>query len=177
MSQREITLKDAIELLRQSKDYNEYRRNLGIVVRKYTNEEERQKVLTAIEETKKHLINTNEDFKTKINDTELEARMQMKISGPPRLKNTLKHIIARKKSDLDEWVEKTKFKTVTTSKLKKKKSAEIGCPNPRCVEYGKNMGNIVNNIPACMRCMHKLVSKSEFKDYNRAYWRRYNKKR
>ena len=78
---------------------------------------------------------------------------------------------------VEDWVSQTRFKTIDPEELEKKLDDKIGCPNPKCEDHGKNRGNVINQAPTCMHCNHKLIPKSEFKDYNRKYWRRFNKRR
>lgn len=45
---------------------------------------------------------------------------------------------------------------------------------PICRQGDK--GNIIDTEPACFKCMHKLVKRSELKDFNREYRRKWKKK-
>ena len=57
--------------------------------------------------------------------------------------------------------------------LKEKVETKLVCPI--CKE--KDRGNIVNEKPTCMTCMHDLVPDSDLKKYNREYRRKWKKKR
>ena len=81
------------------------------------------------------------------------------------------------RSSVDDWVAKTRIKVRTPEEAEAALDDKLGCPNPKCEDHGKNSGNIMNDVPACFSCMHKLVPKSKFKDYNRKYWRKFNRKR
>lgn len=50
---------------------------------------------------------------------------------------------------------------------------ELICP----ICHDLDRGNILNDKPACIKCMHDLVPKDELKKYNRAYRRRWKLRR
>ena len=104
-----------------------------------------------------------------------EAKAEAKII---RSKAKMHRLDAMRGRDgVDEWVAKTRIKIRTPEEAEKTLNERLGCPNPKCEGHGENRGNIMNDIPTCMRCWHKLVPKSKFKDYNRKYWRTWNKKK
>lgn len=74
-------------------------------------------------------------------------------------------------SDLDEWVQKKKFKILTSEEAKNK--SKLVCPICR----GSDRRNILNEKPSCLECMHVLVPEDELKNYNRDYRRRWKRKR
>jgi len=73
--------------------------------------------------------------------------------------------------ELDEWVQKHRFKIVKPEEAEIK--SKLICP----ICQGPDRGNLLNSKPACFECMHELVPESELKNYNRAYRRRWNKNR
>ncbi len=72
-------------------------------------------------------------------------------------------------ADVEEWVQKHKFKALTPEEAKTK--SKLVCPICR----GPDRKNIINGEPGCIRCVHVLVPESELKNYNRAYRRRWKK--
>lgn len=119
-----------------------------------------------------YLESTNPDFKAtrrKVFETIRKKRQYSKAIR--RAEATIRDI----DEDIDTWIEKHRFNKRSFIEAKVTSDDYLGCPNPKCKDYGNNMGNIMNGIPTCMRCWHKLVPKSKFKNYNRAYWRNWNR--
>ncbi len=73
--------------------------------------------------------------------------------------------------DIDGWVQKHRFKIVTPDEAKVK--SKLICP----ICLGKDMGNMINEKPACISCMHELVPEGELKNYNRDYRRKWRRSR
>lgn len=73
--------------------------------------------------------------------------------------------------ELDEWIQKHRFKVLKPEETEIK--SKLICPICR----GPDRGNIINGKAACFSCMHVLVPEEELKNYNRAYRRRWKKKR
>jgi len=73
--------------------------------------------------------------------------------------------------ELDEWVQKHRFKALTPEEAKTK--SKLVCPI--CREPDR--GNLVNGEPTCISCMHITVPEEELKNYNRDYRRRWKKSR
>ncbi len=73
--------------------------------------------------------------------------------------------------DLDEWVQKHRFKVLTPEEAKTK--SKLVCPICR----GPNRRNILNDKPTCFKCMHVLVPEEELKNYNRDYRRKWKRNR
>ncbi|GAH39353.1 unnamed protein product, partial [marine sediment metagenome] len=69
-------------------------------------------------------------------------------------------------ADLDEWVQKHRFKVLTPEEAKPK--SRLVCP----ICHKPDSGNLLNGKLGCIWCKHILVPKSELKNYNRAYRRR-----
>lgn len=73
--------------------------------------------------------------------------------------------------DIDKWVQRHKFKAPTPGEAKTK--SKLICP----ICHGPDRKNLVNGEPGCVFCMHVLVPESELRNYNRAYRRRWKKRR
>lgn len=71
--------------------------------------------------------------------------------------------------ELDEWVQKHKFKIVAPDEAKPK--SKLICP----ICHDPDRHNLMNDKPACLKCMHVLVPEDELKNYNRDYRRRWKK--
>lgn len=192
-----MDLDTAIQLFQLVRTYEEYKEGLREVLTRVHTQEELDRARKVIDEKKQHLMESNPEFNAIMEQRKLEAKMRAdeskamhrakmaevtadanRIRSEAMMKAESARMDAdRMRSGVDDWVAKTKFKTVDPEELERKLDDKLGCPNPKCEDYGKNRRNVINQVPACMRCMHKLLPKSEFKDHNRAYWRRYNKKR
>lgn len=70
----------------------------------------------------------------------------------------------------DEWVKSHRFKIRTPEEAETK--GKLVCPI--CLEPDR--GNILNEEPTCMRCMHITVPEDKLKDYPRKYRRAWKKK-
>lgn len=64
-----------------------------------------------------------------------------------------------------------KFKISTFEKIKAANSQELICP----ICKGPDRGNMINEKPYCFNCRHELVPRSELKNYNREYRRKWKK--
>jgi len=73
--------------------------------------------------------------------------------------------------DLDAWAQKHRFKIMPPKETEVK--SKLICPI--CSDMDR--GNIINEKPTCFSCMHELVPKSEIKNYNRDYRRRWRRSR
>lgn len=74
-----------------------------------------------------------------------------------------------KGGDIDNWVQQKKFKVLSYDEEKKQSEEELWCPI--CREKDTS-NNIMNGVPTCFdpsHRPHRLVLRSELKNYNRAY--------
>lgn len=62
---------------------------------------------------------------------------------------------------------------VSFKALKEKIGTKLVCPI--CKE--KDSGNIINDKPTCMKCMHDLIPESDLRKYNREYRRKWKRRR
>lgn len=190
MAEQEMDLDTAISLFRLVMNFEEYREGLRQVLTRCHTREELDKAKIVIEEEKNRLLETNEEFRTIMDQRKQDAKMRAEESramhkakmaeigaDADRIRSEAMAKADATRMDVENWVSERRIKTRTFDEAQKIVDDKLGCPNPKCEEYGKNRGNVMNNIPTCMRCFHKLVPKSEYKDYNRKYWRRYNKKK
>jgi len=137
---------------------------------------------------RKRLLKVDPEFRSMIKDREDEAkedadvrREQIEAKHKLIMSDAEKEVAAAitkakatlrmSEADLDEWAQKHRFKILTPEEAEVKSA--LVCPICR----GPDRGNIVNGEPACLKCMHKLVPKSELKNYNRNYRRRWKRKR
>ena len=161
MSDQEMSLDKSIQLFSIAENFDEYRERLGMVLTRCKTHEEINKAKAIINDKKNQLLETSPEFKSIIDQRIQDAKARSEMFD----------------LDIEEQFNRTRFKTVDPDELERRRDDKLGCPNPKCEDHGKNRKNIMNDVPTCMRCWHKLVPKSEFKDYNRAYWRRFNKKK
>ncbi len=179
---QELTLKQAIGCFRLAANYEEYKEGLREMLTQCHTNKQLEQVKPIIEQEKHRLITENPEFKAIMDARLRENKIRNEQERAEHLARAAKAGTSRKSAkmldpDIDEWVAKTRVKIVAPEELEKKLDDKLGCPNPKCEDHGKNRGNTINNILTCMRCRHKLIPKSEFKNHNRAYWRRFNKKR
>ena len=201
MSEQETELDTAIQQLQQVETFNQYAETLMDVLNKSTKvnkpNEARKRVIEIAETIKTELMANSPEFKSIMDQRRREAKKKADESRAihkammreaeskakmVRADTMMKADSARRHADqlrsgVDEWVAKTRFKIVDPEELEKKLDDKMGCPNPKCEDYGETRRNIMNDVATCMRCYHRLVPKSEFKGYNRKYWRRFNKKK
>lgn len=186
---KELSFEEELGFFRNVVDYEDYEKGLRDLLGRCHSQEELDTAKVAIDEVKDRLMESDKEFKQILDnrkrDAQLQADMQQAIhratmsEARSEGQRTHQEALAKvPKVDIpvDDWVAKTRYKTYDPEEKKKSIKAGIGCPNPKCKGHGKNKGNVMNNTPTCMACFHKLVPKSEFKDYNRKYWRRFNKK-
>ena len=77
-------------------------------------------------------------------------------------------------SDLDDFVARTRFKMVDPEVLGRRLEEVLWCPI--CQKKDAH-NNIINDVLSCASCFHKLVPKSELKDYPRKYRRNWLRRR
>ena len=182
-----MTLEQAIGCFRLVQNFEEYKEGLGQVLTRCHTQEELDKAKEVIEEEKTRLLETNDEFKTIMDRRKQEAKMrgdesravhkakmsQSKAEASRARTDAMSRVrSAMPDPDIEEWVAKTRFKTVDPDELEKRSKEELWCPI--CREKNTSR-NIVNDYPTCMKHMHRLVPKSELKDYPRKYRRAWNK--
>ncbi len=184
---RELSFEEELGFFRCAVDYEDYERGLRALLCQCHSQLQLDTVKVAIDEVKGRLMESNLTFKqildTRTSEAKTQSDMHQAIQRAKMNESRLKANRTRKDiqsklgtRDLD-WVSQHRIKTYDPEEKKKSIDAGTGCPNPKCKDHGKNRGNVLNNTPVCMSCMHRLVPKSEFKDYNRKYWRRFNRKK
>ena len=192
-----MTLDQAIECFQLVQNFEEYKEGLLDVLTKCHTQEELDKAKIVIDEEKNRLLETNEEFRAIMDRRKQEAKIRAdesralhkaqmaevtadanRIRSEAMMKAESARMDAdRMRSGVDDWVAKTRIKVRTPEEAEAALDDKLGCPNPKCEDQGKNRGNIMNDVPTCMSCWHKLVPKSKFKDHNRQYWRRFNRNR
>jgi len=84
-----------------------------------------------------------------------------------------------KRSAVDEWVQSHRMKMRSSEEVENTikqgilQKSDLMCP----ICYDSDRGNIVDGEPMCMKCWHKLVPNSEIEKYNRAYRRKWLRRR
>ena len=183
MSEQEMSLDLAIELFRLVIDFEEYKEGLREVLTRCHTKEDLDRAKVVIDEEKERLINTNPEFKAVMDQRAAEIKRQ---SDYDRAKHKAKMSEAKSEAsrarteamakvkgipNVDDWVAKTRVRKTPIEELENK--SELYCPI--CQERDTS-NNIVNNEKTCMKCMHRLVSKSDLKDYPRRYRRAWKRK-
>ena len=194
MSEQEIALDKAIELFQRVDTFDKYKEGLIDVIKKSTKVSDphkaRERVMKIVDVKKNELMKNNTEFKAIMDRKKQEnkqkadyakAAHKAKMAEAKATVNEARFSsmsrVTHSDKDIDDWVAKTRIKIRTPEEAENVLNDKLGCPNPKCGGYGENRGNVVNDVPTCMGCWHRLVPKSEFKEYNRSYWRKWNKKK
>ena len=189
MSEQEIDLDTAIELFRLVMDFEEYKEGLREVLTRCHTKEELDRAKVVIDEEKERLMNTNPEFKAVMKRRKQEAKMRADEgraihkakmaevtanANKIRSEAMMKAESARRDANarVDDWVSNTRIRKAPVEELEN--NTELWCPICRARDTNNN---IINDVPSCAKCFHRLVPKSELKNYNRAYRRRLKKKR
>lgn len=192
MTEQDMSLDTAIQLFHLVQTFDEYEEGLREVLTRVHTQEELDKAKEIIDKKKQHLMETNPDFKAVMNQRKTSARMQADYdralhratmaesnaeAATARADARAQVRSALSDEDIGEWVAKTRVKTVDPEMLERKSKEELYCPICRQKDTSRN---IVNNYPTCMIDMHRLVPKSELKNYPRSYrraWKRGKKRK
>jgi len=189
MTEQDMSLDDAIQLFDLVETFSEYEEGLREVLTRVHSQEELDRARQVIEDKKQYMIENNAEFNVVMEQRKWEAKQRADLDravhkatmaeAEAKAKSARADALARVKGvlsdvDVDDWVAKTRFKTVDPEELERKSEEELYCPICRQMDTSNN---IVNNEATCMACMHKLVPKSELKDYPRKYRRAWNKRR
>ena len=198
MSEQETNLNIAIERFRLVQSFGKYKECLLEVLNASTKTSDpyasREKVMKIIESKKIELMETNPEFKeimdARLRENKMRSEQRMAIhkaeiaeieAGANRLRSGS---MARARSsmndaDVEDWVARTRIKKRTAEEAEAELSKNLVCP----ICNSSSKGNIVNDIPTCFHNTkeygpwHRLVPQSKLKNYNRAYRRRWKKKR
>ncbi len=186
MSVQEIDLDTAIQRFQLVESFPEYEKGLLEVLTRCHTQEELDKASKVIDERKQYLTKKNPEFNAIMEGRTQETKQRAEYD---RAIHKAKMAEAEAKSaradalasvrgvipdmGVDDWVSKTRFKTVDPEELKKKSKEDLWCPI--CLQKNTS-NNIVNNHPTCMKHMHRLVPKSELKNYPRIYRRKWKKR-
>ena len=192
MSKQEMNLDTAIQRFQLVDTFPEYEKGLLEVLTRVHSQEELDRARVVIDERKQYMIENNPEFNTVMENKKLEAKQRAELDRAVH-KAKMAEAEAKSKSaradaldsgkgampdrGVDDWVAKTRFKTVNPEELEKKTKKALWCPI--CVKENKNR-NIINNEPTCIVDMHRLVPKYELKNYPRSYrraWKRGKKKK
>lgn len=143
-----------------------------------------------VERLKKQLLEIDPEFRAMIEMRKREAKMradQARAEHKAKISEAkMKASTARAKADslrrdaerrLDDFDERHLVKKRTFEEAEKAVGDKLACRNPKCPDQGKNRGNMLNNVEWCFMCNHRLIAESEASKHNRAYWRRFNRKR
>ncbi len=188
MSMQEIDLDTAIQRFGLVETFPEYEEGLLEVLTRCHTQEELDRARAVIDERKQYMIKNNPEFNAVMEQRKREAKQRAEhdraIHKATMAEAEAKANMARSDAlakvkgatpdlGIDDWIAKTRFKTVDPEELERKSKKILWCPI--CVKEDKNR-NIINNKPSCVTCFHPLVKKSELKNYNREYrrkWRRH----
>lgn len=178
-----MSLDLAIRLFDLVETFEEYKEGLREVLKASTKTSDpkasREMVIKIIDEKKQELMDNKPEFKVIMDQRAADAKRQSEYdqaihrakmseakSEASRARSEAMSKVQSGLSHIDEWVARTRVRKAPIEELENK--SELFCPI--CRERDTS-NNIVNNEKTCMKCMHKLVPKSELKDYNRKYRR------
>lgn len=179
-----MSLDLAIKLFDLVETFAEYKEGLREVLKASTKTSDpkasRERVIKIIDEKKQELMDNKPEFKAIMDHRAAEAKRQSeydraihkaKMSEAKSEASRARTEAMARIPDIDDWVAKTRVRKAPIEELENK--SEMFCPI--CGEKDTS-GNIVNNEPTCMKDMHRLVPKSELKNYNRKYRRAWKRK-
>ena len=179
-----MSLDLAIELFRLVINFEEYKEGLREVLTRCHTKEDLDRAKIVIDEEKERLMNTNPEFKAVMDQRAAEvkrqsdydramhdARMSEAKSEASRARSEAMAKAQAGMRDVDDFVARTRVRKAPVEDLENKN--DLYCPI--CQERDTS-NNIVNNEKTCMKCMHRLVSKSDLKDYPRRYRRAWKRK-
>ena len=181
----DLTLDQAIGCFKLVVNYEEYKEGLREVLTKCHTQEELDKARVVIDEEKERLMNTNPEFKEIMDRRKAEAkrraeedkalhRARMAEAGAEASRAKTEAMAkVRDIQDVEDFVARTRFKTFSPEEAEKKRSKALICPICKDSDHG----NIVNQKPTCMKCMHELVEEADLSKYNRKYRRRWLRKK
>ena len=142
-------------------------------------------VKVRVNEAKERLLAVDLEFRTMIEERKRESKIradQMRAEHREIMAETKQKANAvrfkvealRREADSkrEEVAKQYKFETRTHEEAEEIINDKLICPICR----GPDRGNIMNGEPYCFGCMHKLVPKSELKNYNRVYRRNWKKR-
>jgi len=149
-------------------------------------QEELNIVRTKLYKTRKVLLKIDPEFRAVVSENEQRVK-KMKAESRQGIDTTAENAVTRlaniesevltqlRKTDITaiKWVQEHRLKIMTAEEAEIKSKVELICP----ICYSSDCGNIINGKPACIKCMHVLVPKETLGNYNRAYKRRWKKKR
>lgn len=135
-----------------------------------------------LDAAKKRLLEVDPEFRNMIADNRRKAKIRsdrMKAEHKASMAESKaksdairSNALARARSaeaDVDKWVSEHKIRIRTPEEAEKKSKEKLWCPICRKRDTSNN---ILNGVPTCFdpsHRPHKLVPKSELRDYNRAY--------
>jgi len=184
MSSLEEARRDFYSALEGLKDINAESGSKKDVVKAHARLEAQKNL---IEEKRKILLAVDPEFKAMIEKRKHQARIgvdQMEVkykammvdAEQARMKIEAARHEAERRTEI--FVAEHRIKTRTLEEAKKSVNDKLICPI--CNDLDK--GNVMNGIPSCFHDQekygspHKLVSKSELKNYNRDYRRRWKRR-
>lgn len=181
-----LSFTEELEVFNQIGNYKDYEARLTPLLNKCDTQEQLDTANTAIKEVRTRLMTNNPEFHVMMDDRKRAVKTQAEynqtihraeITESKHQALRIQNEALSKNQDipLQDGVVNTRYKTYDPKEKETQLKAGQGCPNPKCRDHGKNRGNTLNDVLTCMICHHKLIPKPEFKDYNRKYWRRFNK--
>lgn len=140
-------------------------------LRKVHTHEELEFQKEKVNASKKLLLEIDPEFRATIEERKQQARVragQMTNLARSKAEGLRRDAEGR----VEDFVQKHRFKTRTPEEAEDTVNDGLICP----ICHGPDRGNIMNGEPFCFGCMHKLVPKSELRNYNRAYRRKWKRR-
>lgn len=120
-------------------------------------QEELEIVRDKLKRARKILFEADSDFRASVENRQKGARIRMAEM--------------KQKTDRDMNIINVSLGK-RTEKYGIKTREGLICP----ICHGPDRGNVMNNEPTCMSCMHKLIPREDLKEYNRAYRRNWKRR-
>jgi len=170
----------ALEDLNAVTDFNsfaeKYLKVLQIHSPPFTSREARKLIKKADEkakEVKARLTKTNPEFRIIIDERKRQAKRDVDQRTAEYRAGMAKSARMEAERIRDNFATEHRMKVRTLEETEKEISSELICP----ICQDSDRGNLMNGVPTCFKCWHKLIPKSELKNYNRAYRRAWKKRK
>ena len=183
MAEQKTDLEEAIKVFKTVENFEDYRGGLRSVLTRCHTQEELERARLVIDEVKERLMENNPEFKAIMDQRKAELKRQSEYDraihkakmaeAKAEAYRARSEAMAKVQSvkGVNGFIAKARARNAPIEDLENE--SELYCPI--CQERDTS-NNIVNNERTCMKCMHKLVPKSELSKYNRKYRRAWKRK-
>jgi ribosomal protein L37AE/L43A len=185
---RREAFEEALALVKTIETFEDYKKIAYEAFRQAITRADVDRAKEIILAHREHLLKTNPKFAAEL--AEHRGKMRMNISqarAEAQVNEREAELTAQQKTskyammaDLnggespEAWAKRHQItKKRTFEEAEKEAHIKLICP----ICFGPDHNNIVNGVPTCTKCWHKLVPQTDLKKYNRDYRRRWKRKK